>query len=92
MSEYISTEEAERIADDLDELRSDKAGNVLFTRRSVDALSDALRSLAAERDALDQALRKATWDLANFTFRGKDTSLGEEAERQYRAALGEEDR
>lgn len=79
----ITTEEIERIADRLDGLSAP-----FFNKDAA----DALRALAAGRDALDRALRKATWDLANFTFRGKDTSLGEEAERQYRAALGEEDR
>jgi hypothetical protein len=43
----------------------------------------------AREAALRDALRNACWDLANYTFRGKDTSLGEEADRlvaHYRKA------
>lgn len=39
------------------------------------------RDLAQAR----QALKKATWDLACFTFKGKDISLGEEADALYAA-------
>lgn len=32
-------------------------------------------------DQLEKALDLACWDLANYTFRGRPISLGEEAER-----------
>ena len=57
------------------------------------ALAGAIFDLLADRDRPGEnktyraALEKATWDLATYTFRGKDISLGEEAERLLGAYL-----
>jgi hypothetical protein len=49
----------------------------------------------AEYDKLKEALRSTCGHLANYTFQGRDISLGEEADALYaeaiaRAAIGEQ--
>lgn len=47
-----------------------------------------LREAATRIERAEKALSEATWDLANYTFRGKDVSLGEEAETLLAYYLG----
>jgi len=88
VSDHISTEEAERIAKRLE--RMSPWLGIEVARKQLYEASDALRSLAAERDALREAILWALGERGEFPPRGDgDPPYGWRKELRRRAALGE---
>lgn len=91
MSDHISTEEAERVANALNRFTFEMPSYPECERARVEAMS-ALRSLAAERDELMAALHKITVIRevdVNGEYITTEHIRGYEACNIARAALGE---
>jgi len=89
MSDHISTEEAERVANALNRFTFEMPSYPERERARVEAMS-ALRSLAAERDRLREAILWALGERGEFPPRGDgDPPYGWRKELRRRAALGE---
>ncbi len=57
----------------------------------VDSEVEDILGILDKTVQLEAALKNATWDLAVYTFEGKNTSLGEEADRLFNEYLSKFD-